>query len=651
MSTPESTNDTILNECPLNKNKLDTLKGFRIAHLNITSMPKYIEQLRLYLLNKPVDVFTINETRLDESISNVEVNIQGYNLWRKDRCRYGGGVAIYTRDILNVREMSSFVPENIEAVCLEIIKPKTQPILITTVYRPPSSNTNFMDDLENYLHVLDSQNKELILTGDLNCDLSLSILQYHSRRLMDILELFQMKQVIADPTRITSNTTSLLDIIATNRLDKVKESGVIHLGISDHSLVYVSLKVSVPRDKPKIVESRNLKNYNINHFNSHISHLLRNSSWNHKDPTHLWIQFKNIFNYVSDLHAPVKTRKVRSTYAPWLTTEIRCEMNKRDHLKKRAVKSNSKRLHRDYQLKRNEVNKLIKSAKLRYCKDHVELNKQNPKEMWKNINQVISGKGRYSKTTTISAIKDDLDNTIHDEKLIADRLNKYFVEVGSNLSNNLPPGSGDFSEYLEPVHCVFNFSNITDDAVLRKILKLKSNKGLGPDNISPKLIKDSAEVIAPYLSYILNLSLSEGKFPDDWKSARVCPIYKSGKRDECANYRPISILSAISKIFEKLVFEQLSRYLTTNKILTDYQSGFRKGFSTCFSLLRTTNEWLVNMDKGLINGVVFLDLKKAFDTVDHDILIKKLEFYGIKNNTLRWFILYLSHKKQVCKVG
>ena len=114
---------------------------------------------------------------------------------------------------------------------------------------------------------------------------------------------------------------------------------------------------------------------------------------------------------------------------------------------------------------------------------------------------------------------------------------------------------------------------------------------------------------------------------------------------------PISILSAISKIFEKLVFEQLSRYLTTNKILTDYQSGFRKGFSTCLSLLRKTNEWLVNMDKGLINGVVFLDLKKAFDTVDHDILIKKLEFYGIKNNALRWFISYLSHRKQVCKVG
>ena len=124
MSTPESAGDTILNECPLNKNKLDTLKGFRIAHLNITSIPKYIEQLRLYLLNKPVDVFTINETRLDESIGNVEVNIQGYNLWRKDRCRYGGGVAIYTRDTLNVREMSSFVSEISKLFVLKSSNPK-----------------------------------------------------------------------------------------------------------------------------------------------------------------------------------------------------------------------------------------------------------------------------------------------------------------------------------------------------------------------------------------------------------------------------------------------------------------------------------------------------------------------------------------------
>ena len=240
---------------------MDTLKGFRITHLNITSIPKYIDQLRIYLVNKPLDILTINETRLDESISNAEVNIQGYNLWRKDRFRYGGGVAIYTRDILIAREVSQFVPEHIESVCREIIKLKSKPFLITTVYRPPRSNANYMDELENYLHTLDKQDKELILTGDLNSDLSLPVLQSQSWQLLDILELFQMKQVIADATRITSDTSLLLDIIATNRPDKIKESGVFHLGISDHSLVYACLKISLPLNKPKMVESRNLKNY------------------------------------------------------------------------------------------------------------------------------------------------------------------------------------------------------------------------------------------------------------------------------------------------------------------------------------------------------------------------------------------------------
>ena len=187
-------------------------------------------------------------------------------------------------------------------------------------------------------------------------------------------------------------------------------------------------------------------------------------------------------------------------------------MSKRDYLKKRAVKSNSKSLHRVYKAKRNEVNKLIRSAKFRYCKDNIDLNKQNPKEMWENINQVIRGKGRYSKTTTIYAIKDDLGNTIHDEKLIADQLNNYFVEIGPKLSNKFHASTRVFAEYLDPVDCEFQFLMIKDDSVYKKIMKLKPNKGAGLDKIPPKLIKDSAVVIAHYLNLIFNLSLSEEKF-------------------------------------------------------------------------------------------------------------------------------------------
>ena len=238
-----------------------------------------------------MDIFTINETRLDESISDAEVSIEGHNLYRKGRCRSGGGVAIYTRDVLNVRERFQLAPKDIEAVCLEIVKSKCKPMLVTSIYRPPNSKVDFMDQLENYFNILDEQNKELIITGNLNCDLSLLILQPHSCRLIDILELFQLKQLIVDPTRITSNTESLLDIMATNRPDKVQDSGVIQIGISDYSLVYLCLKIFIPRYKPKIVESRNLKNYNNSCFNHHLYYLLSNSKWDLKDPNKLWDQF------------------------------------------------------------------------------------------------------------------------------------------------------------------------------------------------------------------------------------------------------------------------------------------------------------------------------------------------------------------------
>ena len=167
-----------------------------------------------------------------------------------------------------------------------------------------------------------------------------------------------MNQLIVNPTRITSDKQSLLDIIATNRPEKVLKTGVIHLGISDHSLhVYICLKISVPKDRPKIVETRNFKNYNNGHFSDHLMFELNKASWNLDDTDLLWAQFKNIFNSVSDTHAPVKTRKVRSTYAPWLTTAIRREMNQRDHLKKKAVKNRSECFNEAYKVKRNQVNK------------------------------------------------------------------------------------------------------------------------------------------------------------------------------------------------------------------------------------------------------------------------------------------------------
>ena len=277
----------------------------------------------------------------------------------------------------------------------------------------------------------------------------------------------------------------------------------------------------------------------------------------------------------------------------------------------------------------------------------IDKNRNNPKEMWKSINQLI---GKSSKTTNIPCIKVN-NNILSNNNDIADALNTYFTKIGPDLSSQIPQNSNNFEEFIEPATSTFNFKNISTQEVKKVLNKLNASKSSGPDRIPVSLLKDSSEIIASYLTYIYNCSLLSGILPDDWKKARVSPIYKSGDKQECGNYRPISVLSVVAKIFEKLVGGQLNYYLKENNILTKFQSGFREGHSTTSSLLSSTNSWLINMDSGLINGVLFLDLKKAFDTVDHQILIRKLHLYGVKDNALTWFTSYLSGRTQVCRVN
>jgi hypothetical protein len=150
---------------------------------------------------------------------------------------------------------------------------------------------------------------------------------------------------------------------------------------------------------------------------------------------------------------------------------------------------------------------------------------------------------------------------------------------------------------------------------------------------------------------IFNLSIQTAIFPNDWKLAKVSPIYKGDAKDNVGNYRPISVLSAISKIFERIVFDQLYTYFNKNNLLHKNQSEFRKCHSTMTALIDAIIEWLANMDQGKLNAVVYIDLAKAFDTISHGILLEKLRIYGVDTNSLSWFQSYLQDRKQKCYVN
>ena len=223
---------------------------------------KYIDQFRYFLKDKQFDIICLNETLLDETINDHEVNITGYEILRKDRNRNGGGVAVYVRNTINYISRTELDTDDLETITVEISKPRSiKPFIVNCLYRPPNATVERFSAYERLIEKLDSENKEIILIGDFNCDwtgVKSGIMQPQTNKLHEITEAFQFEQMIEQPTRITEHSETIIDLVFTNKPELVTNFGVIHIGISDHSLIFLQRKISVPKSEPKLINKRNL---------------------------------------------------------------------------------------------------------------------------------------------------------------------------------------------------------------------------------------------------------------------------------------------------------------------------------------------------------------------------------------------------------
>ncbi|CAB4023601.1 Hypothetical predicted protein, partial [Paramuricea clavata] len=197
----------------------------------------------------------------------------------------------------------------------------------------------------------------------------------------------------------------------------------------------------------------------------------------------------------------------------------------------------------------------------------------------------------------------------------------------------------------------FTFQQFTDSEVRTALRELKVKKATGVDGIPSRLLKDGADVLAYPLTVLFNLSVQQCKIPGEWKKAKVTPLYKNGAKSDPKKFRPISVLPVVSKVHERLIHNQLASYFDENNLLCRSQSGFRKKHSTETAVTHFADQILMGMDKGLVTGAVFIDLAKAFDTIDHDVLIRKLKHYGVSNESLLWFKDYFCARKQFVTIG
>ena len=578
------------------------------------------------------------------------ISLGGYDVIRKDRSRKGGGVCTYLRSSINYKIRNDIVPPELEATCVEITKPHSRPFIVTTVYRPPNATSEFFHHLEHLIKAVDDENKEMHILGDLNCDLLKPEPDSATKRIKMLYELYQFNQLIDKATQVTMTTSSLIDHMVTNTPEKIASTGVIHTGISDHSLIFAIRKIHVVvKQAANTIEIRNMKKFNEQNFLRDLS----NQCWDYvyfyaDNPNDMWKIWKQLFLEVLNKHAPLQTKRIRSRKTPCLTNDIKNLINTRDSLKRKAVITNVENDWQNYKIARNKVNIELRKTKRDYFSNKIAGQKCNPREAWKTINSLM---GRKNKSAIVNELSIG-DNKLSNSRDIAKGFNEFFSNIGPDLASKIDTSNYNFLDYMQNAKSEFTqFELITVDKLYHLLSGLSSNKATCVDKISSKILRIASPIISNSLTYIFNQAVTSCSFPLEWKVAKVTPLYKSGPRNSPGNYRPISVLPIVSKIMERVLYDQLYNYLTKFELLSDCQFGFRKFHSTSTALLDCTNSWYMNMDRKKFNLVVLVDLKKAFDTVDHEILLKKLEIYGIKGPALSLLRSYLANRTQKCQIN
>ena len=617
----------------------------RIAHLNVRSIKNrnHLIQVRELMKDRNYDILALSESWLNSTVTNAEVEIEGFKLTRLDRLgKTGGGVCVYSKSSIkvkclkNITEISEF---GFHQLWMLIQLRKLRSILLCVTYRPDYCPTSTFHDIfmENYIHAL-TLGKEIIVVGDLNCDL-LKPDSPEAMSLPDFCSSVNQTQLIKEPTRVTETSSSLIDIIMTSNVSLVENYGVALSHISDHYLIYASLKLKMLKPPPSYKCVRSYKNYKPDSFLADLQRIPWYDISIMDDANVMLDHFNERFLHGLDTHAPVKTVRIKHRGWPFISTEIRELMQYRNNLLKTARITKLATDWEIYRKLRKEVKSKLRDAEREYVRKELE-HSHNTNSKWKIIKNCIPRKESTQQVYT------------KDMKEVANEFNQFFTSVGRRVSEdctslielyNLPAPPTSVSLAVAESQN-FSFVPVSCGEVRRTVMAFQSNKAPGHDIVRMSTIKDALPCILPFITDMINRSLQTSVFPSAWKVSEVIPLLKEGDHEVANNNRRLSLLPATSKICERVALNQLTSYTNKKKCLSKHQSGNKQLHSYETLGVFMTDKVFKAMDSKELTVIVLLDLSKAFDSLDHRKLLKKAKSIRPKPWRLRMVLKLLDRK-------
>ena len=607
--------------------KIGKTTNLSLFHLNIRSIPDHFLEFTSFLnvLNVELKVIALSETWI--KAHHISYNLPNYNMEQNYRLKKrGGGVCLYLHNTLQYKVRDDLKlgndPETVNSIFVEVDKSSADSrhnLIIGCIYRPPWLHlTEFNDLLSTILDMIVKENKIIFLLGDFNVNMAPNIeLSPDAEEFKNIFFSHHLFPLINKPTRETKHTATVIDNIfcnATSPLD-ICDVGILRPYISDHHGIFCVMNSEKSRDIKQSYVKRNFTKISIKEFIRCINRKIWDVIY-HCDIQTAFTRFQDVYNLNFEKCFPKKTYMINyKNRHPWMTANLRSLIIEKNRLRLLSHKNPGDLvITAELKQNRNQLTSDLRNAEIRYYSKQLELNKRDLTQSWKILKTII-GKGIHKTAQKISFCING--NTVTESESIANEFNEFFTTIGSKLSSTISCTVNPMSYVDIREHSIY-IAPTTTTEIKQIIISLK-NSSPGWDEIPAFLLKICSNFYVKPLTYLINKSIEEGIFPNELKLARVVPIFKSGNPSSIWNYRPISVLSCFSKIFERFMYNHVVEFININTIIYKYQFGFRQKHSTQQAIITLITKITSCIDSGDMMIRVFLDLKKAFDTVNHSL--------------------------------